>query len=112
MKKILLLITLAFLASGCHTLFVYDTPAGYVKYKNHVVIVDPYYPYTYDYYYSHYYWYPYTNYYYHYNSHKNYYAPPKHNDNKPEVKYRQERTKERTDTRNNSGTRNQNNRKR
>lgn len=67
MKKILLiLITLSFLIGGCHTLFVYDRPTGYVKYV--------YYPTVNAEYYHSYIWY---NYYLHkhYYSHNYYYQP-------------------------------------
>lgn len=108
-KIIILIITLAFLVSGCHTLFVYNTPTGYTKYKS-TIIVDTYYPYYYYYPYS-YYWYKLQyNYYY---TNKRYYVKPynqpKYNN---EINITKERTKQNTTIRNNSGTRNTNTRKR
>jgi len=108
MKKILLIITLAFLVSGCHTLFMYDAPTGFTKYNTHTIIVDTYYPYYYSYY-----WYkPHKSYYY-----NNHYVKPynngyKHFGNKKEVKRTIERTKEKIGIRNNSGNRNKPTRKR
>jgi len=107
MKKILLIIiTLTFLVSGCHTLFMYDTPTGYTKYTN-TIIVDTYYPYYYYSYYSYYYPYyshrPYYGYYHNNYYHNNHYVP---NHNKKEINSTKERTKETTKVRNNSSGRN------
>jgi len=60
MKKILLIITLAFLVSGCYTFHMNDKPAGSATYANttqdNIIIVEPYY--SYNYYASDYYdWY-------------------------------------------------------
>ena len=104
MRNILLIITLAFIVNGCHTLFVNDKPTGYTTYNATVLIVDPYPPHRYNYY--PYYWYNHS-----------YYAPRYythyHNDNhKKEVHRTIERTKEKLGIRNNSGNRNTNTRKR
>jgi len=105
MKKIIaIIITLAFIVSGCHTLFMYDTPTGSTTYT-HKIIVDTYYPYYYSY---PYYWYqPHYNSYYgnkHYAKPHKTYIEPKHNNSG--TKYRSTRSPNKVDVRNNTGNRN------